>query len=209
MFRPLRLKLASKPLHASQRHPGRFLAHSECTFWHLPLRGTASLSGFRRFATGFAALPARWCKKRRRAFGPPASMLACQMPIRRLVECRFAATLFVPAHFCPQNAVGGKNGRLSLSGSGFAALVFIPLRPHRGTGEKGKKGIAGFRDRSRRSLISQHCAMFYLAKFWQIAGTIPESYWLESPPPALMPPRRRQHLRSGHGQTRHNAAGDR
>ena len=53
---------------------------------------------------------------------------------------------FVPAHFCPQNSVGGRNGRLALSGSGFAALVFVPPPPRRGTGRvKGERyrGVRG------------------------------------------------------------------
>jgi hypothetical protein len=41
---------------------------------------------------------------------PASILLACRPPIRRLLECRFAAPLLVPAHFCPQNPVGGRNG---------------------------------------------------------------------------------------------------
>src|SRR5947209_19446745 len=51
--------------------------------------------------------------------------------------------LFVPAHFCPQKSVGGRNGRFALSGSGFAALLFPPPPPVGGRGELRRRVSRG------------------------------------------------------------------
>ncbi len=48
--------------------------------------------------------------------------------------------LFVPAHFRPQNTVGGENGQFALSGKRLRRVFFCPPPPRWGTGRKGKKG---------------------------------------------------------------------
>jgi hypothetical protein len=62
--------------------------------------------------------------------------------------------------FAPRNTVGGKNGRFALSGSGFAALLFSPLRPGGVRGKRKRRVSRGLRNRSRWSLRSSRPATY-------------------------------------------------
>jgi hypothetical protein len=66
-------------------------------------------------------------------------MLASRLPIRRLIECSFAATLFVPAILRPKLIdVGGKRGRTVSGGWSLRSRIafFHPSVLGGDTGEK-------------------------------------------------------------------------
>lgn len=105
----------------------------------------SGVSSARHFVTGGAALPACWCKKRRRAFGPPASMLACRMPIRRLSVGRYAPVAVCSGSFLPPKFCGGQKWPVCFERKRLRRVSVYPPPPPVGVREKGKKGIAGLR----------------------------------------------------------------
>ena len=140
-------------------------------------------------ATACGALPANWCESRRRASGAPASMLAHRLPIRCLLAWSLRSRrCFAPAHFRPQNSVGGENGRSALSGGGFAAIFLSPSRPRRGCGER-----KGERYRGVLQIVAAGHSMLRSYPDTRVFSCPVE------PLPCPMPPRHQRCHPSGHG----------
>ncbi len=104
------------------------------------------VSSARPFGTGRAAPPAVWCKRRRRAFGPPASMLACRMPIRRLFVGRSAPAAVCSGSFLPPKLCGGQKWPVCFERKRLRrASVYPPPPPEGVRGEKERRASRGFR----------------------------------------------------------------
>jgi hypothetical protein len=119
---------------------GDFCPIPECSFWHLPQAAPRAFRGSLRSvakATGYAALSVRWCQRRRRASGAPASMLAHRLPIRRLVEGRCAPAAVCSGSFLPPGYCGGKKWPVCFERKRLRRAVAYPPPPPAGV--RGKK----------------------------------------------------------------------
>ncbi len=118
----------------------------------------AGVSSARHFVTGGAVPPACWCKSRQRASRVPASMLARGLPIRCLLDWRYAPTVICSGSFLPPKFCGGQKWPVGFERKAASPRgCFSPFRPPVGdTGELKEKGIAGLLDQSPRLVVSGH-----------------------------------------------------
>jgi hypothetical protein len=139
-------------------------------------RVPTGVSSARPFGTGRAAPPARWRKSRqrskRRASIHAGTLLADPLPNGLVATL---PPLFVPAHFRPQNTVGGENGRFAVSGCGFAALSLAPSRPPSGRrGELKERRVRVLFSRSFPLVTqNQRLALFRPASIRRVHQTRP------------------------------------
>lgn len=97
----------------------------------MPMRVRSARPGLRR-------------KKRRRAFGPPASMLACRMPIRRLTVGRFAPVAVCSGSFLPPKFCGGQKWPVGSERKRLRRVVYPPPPPVGVRGKKERRVSRGF-----------------------------------------------------------------